>query len=242
MPTGMILAIDQGTTNTKALLVDGSGAPVFRAASAVELIRGEQGRLEQDAGRLWDSVKRVAAECVLYASQRGASIEAIAISNQRETAVAWDSESREPIAHAISWQCMRSEDICDGLRAHAGVLRAKTGLPLATLISAGKWAWLLENDARAAQAARTGTLRLGTVDSWLVHCFTGGSVHATDASNASRTGLLNLEKCAWDAELLELFGIAHACLPEVRSSSGSFGVCSGVPGLEGVPILAAIGD
>jgi glycerol kinase len=242
MPHGLILAIDQGTTNTKALLVDGFGAPIFRASVPVELIRSDLGHLEQNPLELWESVRKAIAECVLHAAQRGTSIEALAISNQRETAVAWDGESGAPVANAISWQCTRSADICNRLSLHAESIRAKTGLPLATLISAGKWAWLLENDVHAQTLARAGALRFGTVDTWLIHRLTHGSLHVTDGSNASRTGLLNLQRLAWDKDLLDLFGIPLASLPEIRSSSGPFGICSGIPGLEGVPILSAIGD
>jgi glycerol kinase len=242
MHSGLILAIDQGTTNTKALLVEWSGEPGFRATSPVALIHTASGYVEQDPQQLWDSVQRVIAECALYALRRGLSIEAVAISNQRETAVAWDATTGEPIDNAISWQCARSAEICQRLSAHTDAIRAKTGLPLATLISAGKWAWLLEHDAHAQSHAQAGTLHLGTVDSWLIHRLTGGSVHATDRSNASRTGLLNLEQLTWDTGLLNLFGIPLASMPELRSSSGSFGVCSSIPELAGVPILAAIGD
>jgi len=242
MPSGLILAIDQGTTNTKALLVGRSGATVFRASAPVVLIHTALGDVEQAPQQLWDSVRKVIAECVLYAAQSGSSIDALAISNQRETAVAWDVETGAPIANAISWQCTRSAEICRRLEPHSEAIRVKTGLPLATLISAGKWAWLLENGAEAQARAKAGTLHLGTVDSWLIHRLTGGLVHATDLSNASRTGLLNLEHLTWETELLDLFGIPLASMPELRSSSGSFGVCNGIPGLEGVPILAAIGD
>jgi len=242
MHPGLILAIDQGTTNTKALLVEWSGEPVFRATAPVALIHTASGYVEQDPQQLWDSVRRVIAECTSYATQRRLPIDALAISNQRETAVAWDATTGEPVANAISWQCARSAEICERFVAHTDAIRAKTGLPLATLISAGKWAWLLEHDAHAKASAQANTLRFGTVDCWLIHRLTGGLVHATDPSNASRTGLLNLDQLTWDAELLSLFGIPFASMPELRSSSGSFGVCSGISGLVGVPILAAIGD
>lgn len=242
MHSGLILAIDQGTTNTKALLVDWSGEPVFRASFPVALINTLSGHVEQDPEQLWDSVRRVIVECTLHASQCGLSIEALAISNQRETAVAWDAMTGEPIANAISWQCGRSAEICQRLSAHSDTFRSQTGLPVATLTSAGKWAWMLEHDACVQAHAQAGTLRFGTVDSWLIHRLTSGSVHATDLSNASRTGLLNLERLEWDGDLLSLFAIPPGSLPEVRSSSGSFGVCSGVSGLDGIPILAAIGD
>ncbi len=242
MPSGLILAIDQGTTNTKALLVDRAGAPVFRASAPVALINSALGHVEQDPQKLWDSVLAVIAQSTRYAAQCARSIDALAISNQRETATAWNALTGAPIAHAIGWQCARSAEICRRLNPHTEAIRAKTGLPLATLMSAGKWAWLLENNAQAQALAQAGTLRLGTVDSWLIHRLTGGQVHATDLSNASRTGLLHLEHLTWDAELLHLFGISLSSMPHLRSSSGSFGICSGIPGLEGVPILAAIGD
>jgi glycerol kinase len=242
MPAGLILAIDQGTTNTKGLLVARSGEPVFRAATPVELIPTRQGFVEQDPQLLWESVLKVIGDCQASARESGFRIEAIAISNQRETAVAWEGQSGMPLANAIGWQCGRSAGICARLVAHAGTIRKKAGLPLATLITAGKWAWLLENDARVGEAAARGALRLGTVDSWLVHRLTRGAVHATDFTNASRTGLLDLESLNWDDELLTAFGIPRNALPELRSSSGAFGVCTGLEGLEGVPILAAIGD
>jgi glycerol kinase len=242
MPSPLILAIDQGTTNTKALLVDRSGAPVFVASAPVGLIHSELGYVEQDPEQIWNSVLRVITESALYASQSGNSIEALALSNQRETAVAWDEATGAPVCNAISWQCPRSAEICGRLAPHTASIRATTGLPLATLTTAGKWAWLMENDSSVRTLSSTRALRLGTVDSWLVHKLTGGSVHATDYSNASRTGLLNLETLAWDADLLDVFGLPAHAMPELRSSSGSFGVCSNAPSLDRVPILAAIGD
>lgn len=242
MPSGLILAIDQGTTNTKTLLVARSGHPVFRASCAVALIHGGNSVVEQDPLAIWESVCQPIAECVQYAARTNQAIEAVAISNQRETALAWDADTGLPIAQAVSWQCGRSAAICRRLERHADSIRAKTGLPLATLIGAGKWAWLLENDAAVQASRKAETLRLGTVDSWLVHQLTKGAIHATDFSNASRTGLLSLNRLAWDAELLDLFGIPLASMADLRSSSGHFGQCCGISGLEGVPILAAIGD
>ena len=242
MPCGLILAIDQGTTNTKALLVDRSGTPVFRTSCSVPLIQSSFGHVEQDPEVLWDSVRKAIVESVFHAAQSGSSIDAVAISNQRETAVAWNVETGKPVAHAISWQCTRSAGICRQLAAHTGTIRRKTGLPLATLISAGKWAWLLENDPQSKKLAQAGTLRFGNVEAWLIHRLSAGTVHATDFSNASRTGLLNLAELCWDSDLLDLFGIPVQTLPALRSSSGLFGTCEGIYGLEGVPILATIGD
>jgi len=242
MPAGLILAIDQGTTNTKALLVGRGGTPLFRTSSPIAVILSANGFVEQDALLLWDSVRKSIAECMAYAVEAGATIEAVAISNQRETAVAWNAESGLPVANAISWQCGRASGICNRLARIASEFRAKSGLPLAPLVSAGKWAWLLENDGAINVLAGSGKLRVGTVDSWLIHQLTCGDVHATDLSNASRTGLLNLHTLEWDSDLLKIFGIPREAMPRLQHSSSSFGHCKAIPGLEGVPILAAIGD
>lgn len=242
MSVGLVLAIDQGTTNTKAVLVQRAGQPVFRAASPVSLIYLPSGFVEQDPLLLWESVLKVIAECQAYADEVGAVIEGLAISNQRETAVAWDAETGQPVANAVSWQCGRSAEICNRFMPYASAIRMRTGLPLAPLITAGKFAWLLENNQAAQEAAAHGTLRLGTVDSWIVYKLTRGTTHATDFSNASRTGLLNLDSLSWDDELLAAFGIPLRAMPQLCSSSGAFGVCSAVSELDGVPVLAAIGD
>ena len=155
MPSGLILAIDQGTTNTKALLVGRTGEPVFGASCPVALVHGTHGHVEQDPYALWESVCKVIADCAKYAEQKGETIHAVAISNQRETALAWDAETGRPIAPAVSWQCGRSAEICHRLQTHARTIRLKTGLPLATLLSAGKWAWLLENHRAVQDTARS---------------------------------------------------------------------------------------
>ena len=242
MPDGLILSIDQGTTNTKALLVDRSGQPVFRCAEPVAFSVAPEDFVEQDAEALWVTVCTVIRRSAQFAGQTGRRIEAIAISNQRETAVAWHSETRKPLANAVSWQCGRGAGLCERLASHAEAVRNKTGLPLAPLISASKWAWLLENNAQVHDAATAGTLRLGTVDAWLITKLTGGTVHATDLTNASRTGLLNLSTLVWDADLTKLFGIPLGALPALHASSGLFGECREIAEVEGVPILAAIGD
>jgi glycerol kinase len=242
MLPGLILAIDQGTTNTKALLVGRSGVPVFRASSPLGLIHSTLGFVEQNPRQLWDSCLQAIAKCTAYASETDKRIEAIAISNQRETALAWNVETGLPLGNAISWQCGRATEICHRLKPIAEDFRSKTGLPLAPLVSAGKWAWLLENEPAIKSLEDDGKLRLGTVDSWLIHQLTQGAVHATDLSNASRTGLLNLKSLAWDTGLLEVFGIPLNAMPALHPSSGYFGACTSLPSLEGVPILAAVGD
>ncbi len=217
MPSGLILAIDQGTSNTKALLVGREGSPVFRATSPLTSVYSNGGFVEQNPLRLWDSVLQAVAACTAFAGQTDAVIEAIAISNQRETAVAWNAETGHPVANAVSWQCGRAAGICNRLAPIGTEFRAKTGLPLAPLVSAGKWAWLLENDPAIASLASKGKMRFGTVDSWLLHQFTRGTLHATDFSNASRTGLLNLDSQEWDSDLLKIFGIPLDAMPALPS-------------------------
>jgi glycerol kinase len=237
-----ILAIDQGTTNTKVLLCDRGGRPFFKMASPVSLLQPAPGYIEQDPSAIWGSVRSAVGAALQFAKDENATIAAVAISNQRETALAWDAESGEPLGNAVSWQCCRSAEICERLSPRSSEIRARTGLPLVPLISAGKWAWLLENNSRVQAACGNGTLRLGNVDCWLIHKLTGGSVHATDFTNASRTGLLNLGSLNWDPGLLGLFGIPESAMPSLRSSSGTFGICTEIEELREIPVLAAIGD
>jgi glycerol kinase len=241
MASAWILAIDQGTTNTKALLVDRDGQTVFRASVPLELIQPSPGCVEQDPLTLWESVCQVANECASYAAAHGASIAAVAISNQRETAVTWRGNG-EPVGNAITWQCRRSAQICDRLRAQEPAIQSITGLPLDPLLSATKWAWLLEQQPELRALADAGDVHFGTVDSWLIYKLTGGRVFATDHTNASRTALLNLASLDWDERLLGIFAIPRAALPVLRTSSGIYGECTAIPELAGVPILAAIGD
>jgi glycerol kinase len=243
-----ILAIDQGTTNTKALLVDREGRTVYRASAPLDILQPQPGFVEQDPLALWQSVVQVISACVRHAQSERASIAGVAITNQRETAVAWrraaagGSASGEPVGNAITWQCRRSEPVCERLRAHASTIQSVTGLPLDPLLSATKWAWLFDRHPELHAQAAQGDLRLGTVDAWLLYNLTGGALHATDHSNASRTALLSLAALDWDPALSDLFGIPRAALPDVRASSGDFGVCNGIPELAGIPIVAMIGD
>jgi glycerol kinase len=243
-----ILAIDQGTTNTKALLVDREGRSVFRASAPLEILQPQPGFVEQDPLALWQSVLEVAADCVRHAESASASIAGIAIANQRETALAWKRApagamaAGEPVGNAITWQCRRSLPVCERLRKHSATIRSIAGLPLDPLLSATKWAWLFEEQPELRAAAETGDLLLGTVDSWLLYNLTAGETHATDHTNASRTALLSLASLDWDLALLALFEIPSAALPTVRASSDIFAVCTAIPGLAGVPIVSMIGD
>lgn len=244
MTSGLILAIDQGTTNTKALLVDASGR-VHHQASVPNLVSYPQpGWAEQSATALVEGVKQVLAEVVAKAGD--AAIAGVGISNQRESIVVWDAATGEPIGPCIIWQCRRSAPKCDALRlaGHADAIEAKTGLALDPLFPAAKIAWLLDNIPGARARAEKGELRVGTVDAWLLWTLTGGAVHATDHSNASRTQLFNTETLAWDADLCALFDVPPKMLPEVRSSDSEFGrVAAGVCALPiGTPVRAMIGD
>ncbi|HVU45008.1 MAG TPA: FGGY family carbohydrate kinase [Terracidiphilus sp.] len=238
-----ILAIDQGTTNTKALLVDRDGRTVFRTSAPLALLQPQPGFVEQDPEALWESVRRVVAACAEHAKSAGATIAGIAISNQRETAVTWKRTPQgEPVGNAITWQCRRSAPVCEKLSAYAATIQSITGLPLDPLLSATKWEWLLEQQPELRGAARAGKICLGTVDSWLLYKMTSGEAHATDHTNASRTALMNLAALEWDAALLDLFAIPRVAMPSLRTSSGVFGVCAAIPELEGMPIVSMIGD
>jgi glycerol kinase len=243
-----ILAIDQGTTNTKAVLVDREGRIVYRASTPMEILQPQPGHVEQDPLALWQSVVQVIQACVRHAQAERAAIVGIAISNQRETAVAWrragtgSSAAGEPVGNAITWQCRRSAPVCERLRAHAGMIQSITGLPLDPLLSATKWAWLFDQHLELQAQAESGELHLGTVDAWLLYNLTAGNVYATDHTNASRTALLSLATLDWDPALCDLFGIPRAALPAVLPSSGNFGTCAALPELAGIPIVAMIGD
>ena len=239
---GLLLAIDQGTTNTKAVLVGPDGRPMFVASAAVSVTHPRSDWVEQDPMALWASVEQAVAACVKAASEQG--IAAVGIANQRETVVAWDRATGESVAPAVVWQCRRSAEICARLEESGAdeMIRERTGLGIDPLFSASKMSWLLENVSGLRERAEAGGICFGTVDSWLIWRLTGGRVHACDASNASRTQLFNLESGRWDGELLRLFGVPLMALPDVRDSSGRFGECVGVGGLEGVPILSAMGD
>jgi glycerol kinase len=242
MQPGVLIAVDQGTTNTKALLVDREGRVGFSTSVPMTLSSPQPGFMEQDPVELWNSVATVLCACAAYARESGWRVEGIAISNQRETALAWHGESGLPLAPAVGWQCKRSAAICEREAIRQANVPSITGLPLDPLVSAGKWTWMLENLAAVSDAAKAGTLRIGTVDSWLLWCLSGGKVHATDTTNASRTALLNLGTMMWDAGLMQVFDLPADALPGLRPSSGELGVCSALPELEGVPIVAMIGD
>ena len=235
--TTAILAIDQGTTNSKAVLVSTSGDILSRGHSPVGISHPQPGWVEQDPLRIWNSVLEAIAACL--AAGPDAEILGIAISSQRESVTVWDAETGKPLGPVVSWQCRRSAEACADLIAagHAARVQALTGLPIDPMFPGPKMKWLIDR----VPAGRA--VRLGTIDAWLIHCFTGGAVHACDASNAARSQLYDLNRQAWSDELCDLVGVPKAALPEVRDSASRFGETKGVPGLpDGIPIASAIGD
>ena len=237
-----ILSLDQGTTSSRAILFDQSGSIVSLAQKEFRQIFPKPGWVEHDPRDIWSTQAGVAAEVLTKANVRAADIAGIGITNQRETTIVWDRATGQPIHNAIVWQDRRTASICDRLRAQKKdrIIRRKTGLVLDAYFSATKVQWILQNVKGARARAKAGELAFGTVDSWLVWNLTGGKVHVTDASNASRTMLLDIGKCEWDDELLSMFGVPRSMLPAVRSSSEIYGQTQmlGVP----IPIAGIAGD
>lgn len=240
-----VLAIDQGTTGTTCLVLDERGHVCGRAYSEFRQHYPRPGWVEHDADEIWTVTLRVAREAVERAQERGApEVAAIGITNQRETVVVWDRETGRPVHHAIVWQDRRTAPFCRKLRdaGREEWVRERTGLVLDPYFSATKLHWLLEHVPDLRRRAQAGELAAGTVDSWLVWQLTGGRVHATDPTNASRTLLYDISRLDWDDELLDVFGVPRVLLPEVRHSSGSFGTTT--PELFGrpLPVAGVAGD
>ncbi|EJB08135.1 glycerol kinase [Rhizobium leguminosarum bv. trifolii WSM597] len=232
-----ILAIDQGTTNSKAVLVSEAGEVLARGIAAVGISYPRPGWVEQDPHRIFASVCEAIEACLAKVSD--VTVEAVAVSNQRESVTVWDAETGEALGPVLSWQCRRTAPDCEGLIAegHLDRIQALTGLPLDPMFPGSKFRWLLD---RLPTSCR---VRLGTIDSWLVHCLTGGRRHVCDASNAARSQLFDLNGQVWSEELCQIFGVDIAMLPEVLDSSADFGTTRGLPGIpDGTPIRSAIGD
>lgn len=246
--TPSILAIDQGTTNTKALVVGLDGTVLGTGSVPTGVDHPQAGWAQTSATTIRDSVAAAIRQACAQAA--GATILAIGISNQRESVVAWDAVSGEPVGPCVIWQCLRSAPLCEALRqaGHADEVAARSGLGLDPMFSAGKLRWLLDHGASPRGTARAlaeaGELRAGTVDAWLLWALTDGAAHACDAGNASRTQLLNLDTADWDPFLLDLFGIPAGVLPQVRASDALFGrTAGGFAGLpDGIAIHAMMGD
>lgn len=241
---GYIMALDAGTTSVRSVIVDEYGCIVARAKRAVPMIYPHPGWVEQDPVELLAAQIAVMMEVQFKSGIHSDSIPALGIANQRETVVVWDRDSGQPIYNAIGWQCRRTAEAAHRLVAdgYADIIRAKTGLRPDAYFSATKIAWILDNVSGAREAAEAGELMFGTVDSWLIYNLTGGAVHATDYTNASRTMLFNIHTLTWDDDLLELFRIPRSMLPEARWSSSSFGRVSSEIMTHMPPIMGVAGD
>ena len=224
MPTALI-AIDQGTTSTRAIAFDMALRPLATAQMEFRQIYPSPGEVEHDLEEIWRTVVTTVRAVMAEARITAKDVAGLGITNQRETTVIWDRQSGEPIYNAIVWQDRRTADYCDALRrtGHEPDIAAKTGLLLDPYFSASKIAWLLDNVTGARAAAEDGKLAFGTIDSFLLWRLTGGKVHLTDATNAARTLLFDIGKARWDDDLCRLFGVPHCLLPEVRDCAGMFG-------------------
>lgn len=234
-----LLAIDQSTSATKAVLFDAAGRVLDKASRDHRQIYPRPGWVEHDAEEIWQNTLAVIREMV----GRGQAVEALSITNQRETIVVFERGTGRPLHHALVWQDRRSETLCRELKTagHDDLVRRKTGLKIDTYFSASKLAWLLRERPDLAAALKAGTAVIGTIDAYLIHRLTGGAVFASDHTNASRTLLYDIGRLCWDEELCALFGVPVAALPEVRESSGRFGETA-VEGLPAWPICGVMGD
>lgn len=242
--TQYILALDQGTTSSRALVVDHDGG--IRAVAQKEFgqIFPKNGWVEHDPNEIWSSQASVATEALAKMNIEGSQIAAIGITNQRETAVVWDRKTGEPVYNAIVWQDRRTAEFCDELKK-AGLaekIRSKTGLVIDAYFSATKVRWILDHVPGARRRAAAGELAFGTVDSWLIWKLTGGRVHVTDVTNASRTMLFNIHEQKWDEELCTLFNVPMSMLPEVRTCSEVVGKTGSTFGCAEIPIAGIAGD
>lgn len=234
-----IMALDVGTTSNRCIIFDGAGNIRASVQREFRQYYPKPGWVEHNADEIWETQLAIMQQALSSARLNASQIAAIGITNQRESVIVWDKATGKPVCPAIVWQCRRTAEYCDELRERgfAEIIRKKTGLVLDAYFSATKLKWILDNVPGARERAESGLLLFGTVDTWLIWKLTGGKVHATDYSNASRTMLYDIHRLCWDEELLNLMGIPAQMLPEVRPSSGIFGETD--PGLLGAPVLVA---
>lgn len=239
-----ILALDQGTTSSRAIVFNHDGEIVAIAQKEFTQIYPHAGWVEHDPLEIWSTQLSVAAEVIVKAGLSAKDINSIGITNQRETTVVWDRETGQPIYNAIVWQDRRTSAYCDEIRGQglSKKIQDKTGLIIDSYFSATKAKWILENVAGAKEKAEAGKLAFGTIDTWLIWKLTNGQTHVTDVSNASRTMMYNIHTLTWDEQLLELFGIPKSMLPEVKSSSEVYGETAGNILAAKLPISGIAGD
>jgi glycerol kinase len=240
----LIMALDQGTTSSRAMVFNSSGDVVSVAQQEFPQIYPEDGWVEHNPADIWNSTLSTAQQAIKQAESAGGRVVAIGITNQRETTIIWDRITGEPIANAIVWQDRRTSKTCQQLvnQGAADMVQERTGLLLDPYFSATKIAWLLDNTEGAREKCALGELAFGTVDSFLIHKLTGGTVHATDATNASRTSLFNIRTQQWDADLLTLFNIPESVLPEVKDCAADYGDTDPEWFGRAIPILGVAGD
>ena len=239
-----ILALDQGTTSSRAIVFDEHGQAKAISQKEFTQIFPKPGWVEHNPMEIWSSQASVIAEAITTIDINGLNIAAIGITNQRETTIVWDAETGTPVYNAIVWQDRRTSEYCDCLKkdGRTDLIRSKTGLIIDAYFSATKIRWILNNVPGARQKAEEGKLRFGTVDTWLIWMLTRGEVHVTDVSNASRTMLFNIHTLEWDKELLTLFDIPESMMPQVKSSSEVYGYTKGTLFAHEVPIAGIAGD
>ncbi|MFN4261762.1 MAG: glycerol kinase GlpK [Gemmataceae bacterium] len=243
MPSPYILAIDQGTTSTRALVFDDTGQCLGSFQKEFSQYYPRPGWVEHDLEEIWQSVVAVVPAALQAAGVDGRQLAAIGLTNQRETVALWERGTSKPLARAIVWQDRRTSDYCRQRLADEPWLFERTGLVLDPYFSAPKMRWLLDQDPAWETAAHAGQLAFGTIDAFLIHRLSGGQVHRTDTTNASRTLLMDLHRLSWDEELCRYFGVPRAVLPDITPSSGDFGVTAGLDFLpDGVPITGVLGD
>ena len=239
-----ILALDQGTSSSRAIVFDEHGQTKAVSQKEFTQIFPKPGWVEHNPMEIWSSQASVIAEAITSIDINGLNIAAIGITNQRETTIVWDAETGEPVYNAIVWQDRRTSEFCDGLKrdGRTDLIRSKTGLIIDAYFSATKILWILENVPGARKKADEGKLRFGTVDTWLIWMLTRGEVHVTDVTNASRTMLFNIHTLEWDKELLQLFDIPESMMPQVKSSSEIYGYTKTTLFAHEVPIAGIAGD
>ena len=239
-----VMALDAGTTSSRCILFDAKGEVICSAQKEFMQIYPKPGWVEHDANTIFDTQLEVAREALAASGLKPSEVAAIGIANQRETTIVWDRATGEPVSNAIVWQCRRTAEYCDELKARGLTepIKKKTGLVIDAYFSATKLRWILENIPGVRERAERAELCFGTVETWLIYKLTGGKVHASDYSNASRTMLFNINTLDWDDEILKEMSIPRSMLPEVRPSSGSFGETLPEFFGESIPIMGAAGD
>ena len=243
--TGYIIAVDQSTSSTKAMIIDVKGSVISSEQIAHKQYYPQPGWLEHDPLEIYENTIYVIKKAVESSGLTPSDIDVLSITNQRETVLLWDRNTGIPVYNAIVWQCRRTAGICDELKrnGYSEIIRSKTGLLIDPYFSATKIKWVFDNIEGSRERARSGNILMGTIDTWLIWKLTGGKVHATDFTNASRTLLFNIKELKWDKELLSIFDIPENILPEVRSCDSLFGHTSkGVLFGKNFPISGIIGD